>query len=181
MCRCLYRFKMISDSHISFTSSKISKSLSILLRLRNFVPQTVLLNLHRSFIQAHLSNGVAVWGQVAQSKFEKVLIMQKRAHSVPFVNLSNIFPLHQTYFKTICSFMHDFVNDLAPSNISELFSYSSEKHYHYTRSSAAGNLCFKYSRTKHMKNSFSRLGARLWNSIPICLLSRPKYKFKWYT
>ena len=39
--------------------------------------------------------------------------------------------------------MHDFVNDLAPSNISELFSYSSEKHYHYTRSSAAGNLCFK--------------------------------------
>ena len=67
--------------------------------------------------------------------------MQKRAHSVPFVNLSNIFPLHHTYFKTICSFMHDFVNDLAPSNISELFSYSSEKHYHYTRSSAAGNLC----------------------------------------
>ena len=55
--------------------------------------------------------------------------MQKRAHSVPFVNLSNIFPLHQTYFKTICSFMHDFVNDLAPSNISELFRYSSEKHY----------------------------------------------------
>ena len=91
------------------------------------------------------------------------------------------FPLHQTYFKTICSFMHDFVNDLAPSNISELFRYSSEKHYHYTRSSAAGNLCFKYSRTKHKKNSFSRLGARLWNSNPICLLSRPKYKFKWYT
>ena len=48
--------------------------------------------------------------------------MQKRAHAVPFVTLSNILPLHQTYFKTICSFMHDFVNDLALPNISELFS-----------------------------------------------------------
>ena len=45
--------------------------------------------------------------------------MQKRAHAVPFVNLSNIFPLHQTYFKTICSFIHEFVNDLALPNISE--------------------------------------------------------------
>ena len=96
--------------------------------------------------------------------------MQERAHAVPFVNLSNIFPLHQTYFKTTCSFMHDFVNDLAPLDISELFSYSSEKHHHYTRSSAAGNLCLKYSRTKHKKNYFSRLDARIWNSIPICLL-----------
>ena len=107
--------------------------------------------------------------------------MQVRAHAVPFVNLSNIFPLHQTYFKTTCSFMHDFVNDLAPLDISELFSYSSEKHHHYTRSSAAGNLCLKYSRTKHKKNYFSRLDARIWNSIPICLLSIPKYEFKWYT
>ena len=96
--------------------------------------------------------------------------MQVRAQAVPFVNLANIFPLHQTYFKTTCSFMHDFVNDLAPLDISELFSYSSEKHHHYTRSSAAGNLCLKYSRTKHKKNYFSRLDARIWNSIPICLL-----------
>ena len=36
--------------------------------------------------------------------------------------------------------MHDFVNYLTPPNISELFSYSSEKHHYYTRSSVAGNL-----------------------------------------
>ena len=101
--------------------------------------------------------------------------MQKRAHTVPFVNLLNILPLHLTYFKTICSFMHDFVNDQVPPNISDLFSYSSEKHHHYTRSSAAGNLCLKYK-----KKYFSRLGARIWNTIPICLRSLPKYDFKWH-
>ena len=36
--------------------------------------------------------------------------------------------------------MHDFVNYLTPPNISELFSYSSEKHHYYTRSLVAGNL-----------------------------------------
>ena len=86
---------------------------------------SVLLNLYRSFIQAFLSNGVAVCGQVARSNLENVLILQKRAlriisfkpfkfHAVPFVNLSNILPRHLIYFKTIFSFMHDFFNDLAP-------------------------------------------------------------------
>ena len=74
--------------------------------------------------------------------------------------------------------MHDFVNNLTPPNVSELFNYSSEKHHYYTRSSAAGNLYLKHLRTEHMKNSFSRLGARIWNSIPICLRSPPKYEFK---
>ena len=97
-----------------------------------------------------------------------------RYHAVPSFNMSNILP-----FQTICSFMHDFVNNLTPPNVSELFSYSSEKkHYSYTRSSAAGNLYLKHLRTEHMKNSFSRLGAWIWNSIPICLRSPTKYEFK---
>ena len=51
--------------------------------------------------------------------------------------------------------MHDFVNDQVPPNISDLFSYSSEKHQHYTRSSAAGNLCLKYK-----KNIFLKTGCK---------------------
>ena len=58
-----------------------------------------------------------------------------RYHAVPSFNMSNILP-----FQTICSFMHDFVNNLTPPNVSELFNCSSEKHHYYTRSSAAGNL-----------------------------------------
>ena len=82
------------------------------------------------------------------------------------------------HFKIICSFMHDFVNNLTPPSVSGLFSYSSEKHHHYTRSSAAGNLFLQHLRTEYMKNCFLRLGARIWNSIPFCLRSLPKYKFK---
>ena len=106
--------------------------------------------------------------------------MQVRAHAVPFVNLSNIFPLHQTYFKTTCSFMHDFVNDLAPLDISELFSIQKNT----TIIQGPQRLAASVLNIRELiirKNYFSRLDARIWNSIPICLLSIPKYEFKWYT
>ena len=71
-----------------------------------------MLNLYRSFIQAYLSNGVAVCSQAARSNLENVLILQKRAlriisfkpfkfHPVPFVNLSNILPRHLIYFLSV--------------------------------------------------------------------------------
>ena len=106
--------------------------------------------------------------------------MQVRAHAVPFVNLSNIFPLHQTYFKTTCPFMHGFVNDLAPLDISELFSIQKNT----TIIQGSQRLAISVLNIRELnirKNYFSRLDARIWNSILICLLSIPKYKFKWYT
>ena len=106
--------------------------------------------------------------------------MQVRPRAVPFVNLSNIFPLHQTYFKTTCPFMHDFVNDLAPLDISELFSIQKNT----TIIQGPQRLATSVLNIRELnirKNYFSRLDARIWNSIPICLLSIPKYEFKWYT
>ena len=36
----------------------------------------------------------------------------------------------------------------------------------------------KHSRTDHIKNSLSRIGAKIWNSIPNSDRALPKYKFK---
>ena len=37
---------------------------------------------------------------------------------------------------------------------------------------------YKHSRTDQVKNSFSRIGAKIWNSIPDSDRVLPKYKFK---
>ena len=50
--------------------------------------------------------------------------------------------------------MHDFVYNLTPPYISELFSYSLEKRHYYTTSSAAGNSYLKHSRTELWKIVF---------------------------
>ena len=84
-----------------------------------------------------------------------------RFHAVPLFKLSNVLPLNFLYFKTICLIMHDVSNNVTPPNVSKLFTYSSKVHHHNTRFSAAGNFYNKDSRTDHMKNSFSRIGAKI--------------------
>ena len=105
---------------------------------------------------------------------KKNLILQKRAlrlihfkpfrfPAVPLLKLSNVLPLNFRYFKTICLIMHDILKNVSPPNVSNSFTYSSKVHHHNTRFSAAGNFYIKYSRTGHMKSSFSRIGAKIWN------------------
>ena len=60
-------------------------------------------------------------------KVGKKILNLFKFHALPLCNLSNILPLHLIYIITICSFMHDFINDLTPPNISELLRYSLEK------------------------------------------------------
>ena len=83
--------------HILFISSKISKYLEILLRLRHFVPTDTLLSIYQSLIQPYISYGIAVWSQAAQTNLETLLILKKRAlhlihfaacrsHAIPLFN-----------------------------------------------------------------------------------------------
>ena len=75
--------------------------------------------------------------------------------------------------------MHDVFNNVTPPNVSTSSTYSSKIHHHNTRFSAAGNFYLQYSRTNHLKNSFSSIGAKIWNSIPNSDRALPKsYKFR---
>lgn len=151
--------------HITCFPTKISKSLGILARLRQFVPSSTLLSIYHSLVQLYLSYGIAIWGQAAPTNLEKILILQKRAlrlihikpfrfHAVPLFKLSIVIPLDFLSFKTICLIM-------PPPSFSNLFTYSSKVQHHNTRFSAAGNFFIKHSRTDHMRNSFSRIGAEI--------------------
>ena len=40
------------------------------------------------------------------------------------------------------------------------------------------NLNLQYSRTDHLKNSFSSIGAKIWNSVLNSDCALPKYQFK---
>ena len=74
--------------------------------------------------------------------------------------------------------MHDVSNNSLPANISNLFLYPAQVHSYNTRFSEIGNFNIKYSRTNHLKHSFSIFGARIWNSIPQSIRILSKHKFK---
>ena len=75
--------------------------------------------------------------------------------------------------------MHDVSNNSLPVNISNLFFYPTKVYScNDIRFSETASLNVKYSRTNQLKHSFSRFGARIWNSVAQSIRVLPKHKFK---
>ena len=84
------------------------------------------------------------------------------------------------YVLSLSSLMHDVINKNAPENLINLFTRVSGIHQYATRSSKSKNLFTKPSRLNIQLNSFSRIGVRLWNSIPGDIRVMSKRSFKKY-
>ena len=134
-------------NHIDHISSKVSKGIGMIARLRHLVPLATLLNIYRSLIEPYISYGLIAWGQAANIQLNKVLISQKRAlrlmyfvdskaHSAPLFIHSRILPVTMLYYHLVSSLMHDINNHRVPYNISLLFTHSEQVHHHFTRFSA---------------------------------------------
>ena len=143
--------------HIGPITSKISKTIGIFSRLRNYVPTSTLLTIYRSLVFPFLSYGILVWSQPAQTYINQVLALQKRAvrhiyfapyrsHAIPLFVSSNTIPVTMLYFKSISIIMHDVFNKLTPCSTSTLFNRSNEIHNYNTIFSSAGNYHIKHSR-----------------------------------
>ena len=50
------------DSYISKLLTKISRSTGVMIKIRHYLPKTVLLNLYFALILSQLLYGIAVWG-----------------------------------------------------------------------------------------------------------------------
>ena len=74
--------------------------------------------------------------------------------------------------------MFDVHNNSVPSTLLDMFTRTPQMHNYNTRSSSAGNYYINCSRTNQYKNSFARIGAKIWNSIPENLRNLPKHVFK---
>ena len=66
----------------------------------------------------------------------------------------------------------------APGNIQDLFQDISNIHFYNTRSSVSNNFYKQSSRLSIQANSFSRIGTKIWNEMPMSLRKLPKNVFK---
>ena len=74
--------------------------------------------------------------------------------------------------------MHDNDHDLVTQNLKNLFTRIALTHSYNIRAAAASKSPVIHSWAKQQNQSFSRLGNRIWNKIPIMLLkSKPKQSF----
>ena len=176
-------------NHIDQIALKISKTVGLLAKLRHSVPRTTLLNIYRSLILPYVSYGLTVWGLASKCYINKILILQKRAlrfiyfsqlkeHAVPLFIEADSLPVNFLHYEAVCCRMHDIQNEIAPKNILDLFTHTSSIHTYRTRSSTSNEFYIKQSRLEIQKNAFSRVGAKVWNEIPVSVRNLNKKKFK---
>jgi len=65
--------------HILSASKKISRSIGIMYRLREFMNAKMLKNIYYSLIYSHIVYGIQVWGSACITELNKILILQKKA------------------------------------------------------------------------------------------------------
>jgi len=101
-----------------------------------------------------------------------------RDHILPLFISSNILPINLLYFETALIFMHNVAHDSVPLNLKNLFCSSNQVHSYNTRFSSAGNYYVNPSRTNVMRNSISRFGPNVWNSLNNNTREFPRKSFK---
>ena len=74
--------------------------------------------------------------------------------------------------------MLDVHNNSAPSNITKLFTRTSNIHTYNTHSSTSQFFSVKYSRLKREKKAFSSVSFKVWNEIPNEYKNLSKKSFK---
>ena len=118
--------------------------------------------------------------------WKKVLVLQKRvlrlmnlanfsSHAVPYLVSSKVLPINLLYYKLASLLILDVHSNSVPSTLLERFTRTHQMHSYSTRSSTACNYYINYYRTNQYKNSFARMGTKIWNYIPVNLKNLPKH------
>ena len=163
--------------HIKAISSKVSKSIGILLRIRKNVPNDVLLTLYHMLIEPYFSYCNIIRGTHCSKYLDQLYRKQKKAvriianakwnaHTDPlFLDFQLLFIFNRNKLQTCC-FIYTISNCLLPTvfqNLFTMFTLNSNVHDHKTRQS------FKLHVISHRTNSraysIQIYGVRLWNML----------------
>jgi hypothetical protein len=114
------------DVHISTIASKISKSIGIIRKVANKIPQHSRLQLYQALVVPYFSYCHLVWSTASQARLNRLNLLQKRAvrcialapylaHSQPLISSFKILPFFKLreFYSTI--FLFKYLNHRLPS------------------------------------------------------------------
>jgi hypothetical protein len=164
---------------IKHITSKISKSIAIICKVRNIVDKNVLKVLYCSLILPYLNYCVAIWGNSYKTNLKSIVLLQKKiiriicgvkkfdSTNVLFLGLK-LLKFNDIIEFEILSIVYKAHNGLLPNNIQNYFSINTGENYH-TRQK--GKFKVKYARTNSKLMSISIRGIKLWNDLDRILTS----------
>ena len=174
--------------HINIISSKISRAIFAINRLKHFLPHNALKTLYYTLIQSHLTYGVQAWGN--GSTVIKLQTLQKRAlriinnkryrsHTDPIFKSENILKITDIHKLHVSLFMFDYYHKTLPKSF---------EHYIPTYNLATNTRITRQHnqiRTGKPRTNFSSKlplhhFTKLWNNLEYTIQNlKSRHKFKY--
>ena len=161
--------------HIANISSKLSRSIGVLSKLRHFLPSRIMVSIYNAIILPHLNYCNEIWGKTYKVHVDKLYILQKRAIrlvtnsdfrspiSLPHFVKLKIIPLFELVKLNISIFMFKYHKGILPAVFNNMFKTNSSFHNYHTRT--RNNLCVPTTRSTIRTHSIRFTGVHEWNSI----------------
>ena len=167
------------DKHILHITTKVSRNIGIMSKVRSFLPEHILRVLYCTLILPFFDYCNIIWGRARQKRMNRLFLLQKRAirlcagahfraHTHNLFQQLNVLPLDKLIdFKTGI-FMHKFKNDFLPDTFSNYFVKLSQPHVQNTRNVNLYRLPL-FKSTFSQRQSIQFNGAKLWNNLPVTI------------
>ena len=165
------------DDHLQHVSSKVSKTIGILYKLNNKLPDYILKTLYNSLILPYLTYGIEAWYAAPEFLSSKIFVLQKKsiraihnlpynAHTHDYFKHDNILKVSDLYKVQSCSYLYSYINSEDNEIHSRLHTHSNI-HEHNTRN--RNNLVVpRYTRTRS-QSSFLYQSITEWNNLPAAI------------
>ena len=161
-------------THIDSVSRKISKSIGVIGRVKQFFPKRILLALYNSLILPYLQYGNIIWGSDYPSNLVKLYNLQKRViriitsspyrcNAEPLFHQHNLLNIYDINKVQVGCFMYKHTHKMLPKVFNDLFQCKANVHNYRTRQ--CNMLRIPFVRLTKSQFSICVHGPNVWNHI----------------
>ena len=183
--------------HTQKVANCLSQKIGMMRKVKNFVSKDTLKLLYTSFIQPHLTYGIALWGGTFDKGLSRIAKLQKKAirlitganrmyHTEPRQKKLGLLKLEDLYKLQVNCLTYDCIKGEAPQLFKTLFERKRECGSASTRSHVENPNDIRLTSIHDhsgpvAKSSFAQVAPLFWNDLPnelkICN-SKPEFKRK---
>ncbi len=172
--------QLLWKNQIEAISSKVSKGIGVLRRIKNCVPKTTLIKVYNALVLPYFDYCSLVWSNCSDqlimiSKLQKMQnraarVITGRSYETPSSDVLRELdwkPLIDHWEKNSLVFMYKAKRNELPENLMDLFEI--KNNINYNLRSNGNEFTLQKPKTNFMKKSISYNGAKTWNNLPRCV------------
>ena len=179
-------------NHIDNVSTKVSRTIGLLYKIRYFVDIRIIKTLYYSLVYPHLTYGVEVWGSADETHLFRLLVLQKKivrliccsdirhadysfSPSNPLFYKLGLHKIHDIFKMNLSKFIFKCLNNMTPVSFHSWYQLTSVLNRYNTRSKFVNienlietkTLFVPTARTSHYGLKLLKvLGPKIWNTLP---------------